>query len=128
MDDKDIPQLIGPKGHVGVVHFDVGRFTDINPPSYFFEQQDVLETGFARNKGAGSRLLIAHYIGHAVRLARRSLHVERVVCASEVDVPGEKIANLGLLGGTCDFIVGTVAGQSNFGNSSISLVSNLQRI
>jgi hypothetical protein len=50
LDDKDIPQLIGPKGHVGVVRFDVRRFTNINPPSYFFEQQDVLETGFARNK------------------------------------------------------------------------------
>lgn len=100
------------------MRFDVGRFTHINPPTYFFEQQDVLETGFTRNKDAGSRLLIAHYLGHAVRLARRNLHAERVVCASEVDVPGEKIAKVGLLGGMCDFIVGTVAGQSNFGNSS----------
>ena len=54
--------------------------------------------------------------------------MERVVGASDVNVPGEKIAKVGLLGGTCDFIVGTVAGQSNFGNSSIFLVSNLQRV
>ena len=32
--------------------------------------------------------------------------MERVVCASVVDVSGEKIAKVWLLGGTCDFIVG----------------------
>ena len=54
--------------------------------------------------------------------------MERVVHASEVHVSGETIANAGTLGGTYDFIVGTAAGQCKFCDSSIFLVSNIQRV
>ena len=85
---------------------------------------DIIETCFSRDKEAGCRLVITHYIGHAISLARR-MTAGRIVCSSEVDIPGERVDPLGFLSGTCDFIVGSAAGESDFGNTTIVLFFNL---
>jgi hypothetical protein len=80
---------------------------------------------FEGEKEAGCRLIIAHYIGHAIHLARRLTAGGRIVCSPEVDIPAERIESLGMLSGTCDFIIGAAAGVSDMGNTAIFLLSNL---
>jgi len=117
--------LIGRKGHVGNVLFNVSGYESIMPPPWFYSQLDIIETCFSREKEAGCRLIIAHYIGHAIHLAKRLTAGGRIVCSSEVEIPAESIEPLGMLSGVCDFIVGAAAGESNFGNTAIFLLSNL---
>ena len=83
---------------------------------------DDLETTILRGKEAGNRVIIAHYISHAIKMARRQFHLSRLACDSEKDVSVEDIPNIGCISGTLDFAIGIIEGNGPLGSfSSFSL-------
>jgi hypothetical protein len=98
----------------GTIVFEKARF-QASPPDYFILQlHDLLGTGL-RDKDANVRLLIGHYLSHAVKEARRQFQMPRIAFASELDVPGEIIDNVGIVSGTLDFVCANVAGKGSLG-------------
>jgi hypothetical protein len=114
LETKDIEFLLGPGGNVGRICYDNSR-NPINPPEFFLPQLDILETTLTRDKEAGNRVIIAHYLTHAIKLARKEFNLQRLACSSEVDVPAEQIPDVGYLSGTLDFVIATIKGQGRVG-------------
>lgn len=105
---------MGPGGNVGKICYDNSQ-NPINPPDFFLTQLDILETTLTRDKEAGNRVIIAHYLTHAIKLARIEFDLKRLACSSEVDVPAEQIPDVGYLSGTLDFVIATIKGQGRVG-------------
>jgi len=100
----------------GTIVFEKTMF-QASPPNYFILQlHDLLGTGL-RDKEANVRLLIGHYLTHAVKEARRQFQKPRIAFASELDVPGEIVENVGIVSGTLDFVCANVAGEGSLGTS-----------
>lgn len=76
-----------------------------------------------RGKEAGNRVIIAHYISHAIKMARQQFHLNRLACDLEKDVSVEHIPNVGYLSGTLDFAIGIVEGNGPLGTSSCFFLS-----
>lgn len=115
---KDIPSLHS--GRKGIIEFNEDVFNayfKANPPEYFHAQLRDLTITATRDKEAGSRLLIGHYICHAVLLARREFGLHRLVLNIEVEVEAVEVPNLGWLTGTLDFATSLVAGEGDLGIS-----------
>jgi hypothetical protein len=106
--------LLGPGGYAGRVVFDSSRIP-INPPQHFHDQLQVLELTLTREKEAANRIIIAHFICHAIMLTRHQFGAERVVCASDLEVPGELISNVGFVLGTLDFAIVKLKGRGKIG-------------
>jgi hypothetical protein len=113
---------MGPGGYVGRICYDNSR-NPINLPPYFHSQLDDFETTLTRDKEAGNRVIIAHYLTHAIKIARQQYKLNRIVCSSEVEVSGEQIPNVGHLSGTLDFVVGTIKGRGGLGSSDFISIS-----
>jgi hypothetical protein len=79
---------------------------------------DDPETTLLKGKGAGNRVIIAHYICHAIKIAKQQFHLNRLVCDLEKEVSAEFIPNIGYLSGTLDFAIGVVEGIGPMGTSS----------
>jgi len=113
---KDIEDLHC--GWHGSITFDDNLFEqciNISPPEYFHTQLRDLIITVTRDKEAGSRLLIGHYMCHAVLIARGALGKPRLVLNSEVEVEAVEVPKLGRLGGTLDFVTSIVAGDGIVG-------------
>jgi hypothetical protein len=90
-------------GVVGDVIFDPTRF-QVEPPDYFeLQLLDLLETAL-RDKEANVRLIIGHYISHAVKQARKQFALPKLAFASKFDVTPEIIPNVGIVSGALDFV------------------------
>jgi hypothetical protein len=100
---------------VGEIHYDPSKFP-ITPMDFFLPQLELLETSLTRDKEAGNRVLIAHYLCHTTKLCRRDFGLPRLACASEVDIPAEEIPDIGFLSGTLDFAIAKVKGHGRIGN------------
>ena len=86
---------------------------EIEPPSYFHEYlYDALDI-ITRDKEAGSRLIIAHYLLCAIKAARRYHNLPRLGLHSEVELKGEDIAGVGFLHGVVDFLVASIKGTGS---------------
>ena len=114
LETKDIKYLMGPGGYVGRICYDNSR-NPINAPDFFLRQLDILETTLTRDKETGNKVVIAHYLTHAIKLARKEFDLNRLACSSEVDVPAEQIPGIGYLSGTLDFVIATIKGQGRVG-------------
>ena len=111
---KDIKYLMGPGVRVGRICYDDSR-NHIDPPDFFLPQLDIFETTLTRDHETGNRVIIAHYLTHAMKLARKEFGLNRLVCCSEVDVTAEQIPDIGYLDGTLDFVIATMAGKGRVG-------------
>jgi hypothetical protein len=109
--------LLGPVGQKGRICYDKSK-NPISVSPYFHAQLDDLETTILRGKEAGNRVIIAHYISHAIKMARQQFHLNRLACDSEKDVSAEHIPNVGYLSGILDFVIGIVEGNGALGISS----------
>jgi hypothetical protein len=86
-----------------------------NPPDYFHTQLRDLTITATREKEAGARLLIGHYMCHAVLLARREFGLHRLALHSEVEIDAVEVPKLGWLTGTLDFATSLVMGDGSIG-------------
>ena len=68
-----------------------------------------------RDKEAGNRVIIAHFLITAIKIARQEFNMPRLALHSEVDVKGETIPEVGLIHGILDFVAASVTGQGSFG-------------
>ena len=81
----------------GKIKFDSSKFTP-KPHDYFHYQLDDLTASATRDKQAVSRLLIGHYLCHALKLSRDLFQMPRLVFHSEVDIELRDVGELGWLG------------------------------
>ena len=109
--------LLGSVGQKGKICYDKSK-NPISVSTYFHAQLDDLETTLLRGKEAGNRMIIAHYVSHAIKMARAQFQLNRLACDSEKDISAEHIPNIGHLSGTLDFAIGIVEGNGPLGGSS----------
>jgi hypothetical protein len=98
-----------PKGLHGPVNFNP-QMLPREWPEEFFTGLDLLRGTLSRVVEAGCRPVIAWYLVHAVSCAQRIFGDPRLAVHSEVRVPSVPIPNIGLLGGTLDFLTADVEG------------------
>ena len=113
-------------GRGGTIRFD-GSLFSVVPPEYFDAQLKDLTVTVSRDKDTGARLLIGHYLVHAVLLARSQFGLDRLVVSSEVEVEPEEVPNLGYLSGNLDFTTCVVTGAGKLGMVSSFLMFNAFR-
>jgi hypothetical protein len=98
-----------PKGIAGPVNFNP-QMLPREWPEEFFATLDLLRDTLSREFEAGCRPVIALYLAQAVRCARRIFNDPRLAVHSEVQVPSVQIPDVGLVGGTLDFLTADVEG------------------
>jgi hypothetical protein len=98
-----------PKGLAGPVNFNP-QMLPRGWPEEFFTALDLLRDTLSREVEAGCRPVIALYLAQAVRCARRVFGDPRLAVHSEVRVPSVQIPDVGLVGGTLDFLTADVHG------------------
>jgi hypothetical protein len=106
--------VMGPGGHVGRICCDNCR-NRINSPDFFLPQLDIFETTLTRDKEIDNRVIIAHYLTHAVKLARKEFGLNRLVCSYEIEAPEEQIPDIGYLASTLDLVIATMTGKRRVG-------------
>lgn len=116
MGQEDIPFLLGPVGQKGIIQYDETK-NPITVPTYFHTQLEDFEMSLLRGKEAGNRVIIAHYISHAIKIAKKQFQLNRLVCDLENEVTAEYIPNIGYLSGTLDFVIGLAEGDGSMGIS-----------
>lgn len=109
-------------GTKGTIKFNQELFA-VKPPDYFHKQLRDLTITATRDKEAGTRLLIGHYLCHAVIQAREIFSLDRLVFNAEVDVEPEQIPHFGWLTGILDFATYIVKGEGKVGKISHVLQS-----
>jgi hypothetical protein len=98
-----------PKGLNGPINFNP-QMLPREWPEEIFTGLDLLRDTLSREVEAGCRPVIAWYLTQAVRCARRVFGDLRLAVHSGVDVPSVLIPNVGLVGGTLDFLTTDVKG------------------
>jgi hypothetical protein len=104
------------EGFAGTVVHDSALFT-ARPPDYFYNQLKDLSLSATREKEAGARLFIGHYLCHAIKEARRVYGLDRLVFYSEAEIDAQEVGSLGWLSGITDFAVATARGPGKIDNS-----------
>lgn len=80
-------------------------------PEYFYTQLEDFRSSLIRQTEAGNRVIIAHFVCHAINIARIQFNLPRLALASKVDVPGEAIPDIGFMSGTLDFATESIKGN-----------------
>jgi hypothetical protein len=106
---------LGPASQKGKICYDKTK-NPISLSPYFHAQLDDIEMILLRGKEAG-RVIIAHYISHAIKMARQQFQLDRFACNSEKGASAQHIPNIGYLSGTLDFAIGIVAQNDPLGSS-----------
>ena len=76
---------------------------------------NVLRRTISRQLEAGCRPIIAYFLAFAVEAARKIFNNERLAVHSEVQIPNIQIPQVGLVGGTLDFMTVRVIGDASMG-------------
>jgi hypothetical protein len=113
--DRDI---IVPKGYAGKIHFNT-FLLPTNFPDEFFTVLDILRGTLSREFDAGCHPIIATFLAFAVDSARRIFNNERLTIHSQVPVPNVQIPDVGLVGGTLDFMTARVIGEAPMGKCPV---------
>jgi hypothetical protein len=100
------------KGLVGPVNFNP-QMLPREWPEEFFTGLHLLRDTLSRQVEAGCRPVIAWYLAQAVCCARRIFGDPRLAVHSEVRVPSVPIPDVGLVGGTLDFLTADVEGEAS---------------
>ena len=112
MGAKDIPLLTS--GTIGKIVIDT-TINKVSPPEYFYLQLDDILSTCTRDKEVATRLIIAHFLVHAVLLARIKFHMLRLALHQEVSVDEQIIPSIGHLSGDLDFVSATIRGIGDLG-------------
>lgn len=116
MGQEDIQFLLRPVGRKGIIQYDETK-NPITVPTYFHSQLEDFDRSLLRGKEAGNRVIIAHYISHAIKIAKKQFQLNKLVYDLEKEVTAEHIPNIGYLSGTLDFVIGLVEGDGSLGSS-----------
>ena len=92
--------------------YDAAHFS-VTPPAYFHDQLRDYSLNFARDKEAGTRLIISHYVSHAVTQAKAYFDLPNLVSFPEYHVGPEDIPNVGWIHGNLDFAISSVVLDKN---------------
>jgi hypothetical protein len=106
-----------PKGCGGEIEVNV-RSLKTDWPSDFFTSLSIFRSTLSRQYEAGCRPIIALFLAYAVTSARSRFGADRLVVHSEIQVPNVQIPNVGLVGGTVDFITAPTLGKARMRNTS----------
>jgi hypothetical protein len=98
-----------PKGLTGPINFNP-QMLPREWPEEFFTGLNLLRDTLSREVEAGCRPVIAWYLAQAVGCARRIFGDPRLAVHSKVRVPSVPIPDVGLVGGTLDFLTADVEG------------------
>ena len=66
----------------------------VSPSPYFHEPLRDYSLSFARDKQAGTRLLISHYISHAIIQVKTHFNLSNIVSFPEYHIGPEEIPNM----------------------------------
>ena len=113
-----------PSGTLGEVHYNPSQ-NPITPADYFYSQLLDYLSIVSRAKESGCRIITAHYMTHAVKIARQKYELPRLIILSEHPVSGEHIPDVGVLSGVLDFIYGTTLGEGNASFGNLLVISSL---
>ena len=112
-DDQD---KMVPNGFAGPIQINAAALPN-NFPHQFHFSLDILRRTLSRNVEAGCRPIISYFLAYAVDKARELYNRERLVVHSEVPIPNIQIPEVGLVGGTLDFMTAEIIGQAPMGNT-----------
>jgi len=112
-EDKMVPK--GFAGHIRVNSSAVPK----NFPHEFHFGLNVLRRTLSRKTEAGCRPIISYFLAFAVDKARDLFSYERLVVHSEIPIPSVQIPEVGLVGGTLDFMTAEIVGDAPMGNTLI---------
>jgi len=104
-----------PKGFAGKIYINSSAIPR-DFPEEFHVVLAVLRRTLSRELDAGCRPIIANFLAFAVDRAREMFKQERLVVHSEVPIPNVQIPEVGLVGGTLDFMTADIVGQAPMGN------------
>jgi len=112
-----------PRGYAGKINVNTTLLpTDF--PAEFFPVLKILRRTISREVEAGCRPIIAYFLSFAVDAARTLFKNERLAIHSEIPIPNVQIPEVGLVGGTLDFMTARVIGEGPMGKFFIFLTSN----
>jgi hypothetical protein len=81
-------------------------------PAEFYSVLKVLRRTISREIGAGCRPIIAYFLSFAVaRLCANIIQQWTAYVHSEIPIPNVQIPDVGLVGGTLDFMTASVIGE-----------------
>ena len=80
----------------------------VTPPAYFHDQLRDYSLNFARDKEAGTRLVISHYVSHAVTQLKALFNLPNLVSFPEYHIGPEVIPIVGWIHGILDFAISRV--------------------
>jgi len=104
-----------PKGFAGKIHINLSAIPNDFPEEFHFVLA-VLRRTLSRQVEAGCRPIIAYFLSFAVDRAREMFKDERLVVHSEVPIPNVQIPEVGLVGGTLDFMTADIVGEAPMGS------------
>ena len=96
----------------GTMVYNAAHFS-ATPPAYFHDQLRDYSLNFARDKEAGTRLVISHYVSHAVTQAKAHFGLPNLVSFPEYHIGPEDIPNVGWIHGILDFAISSVVIEDN---------------
>jgi hypothetical protein len=105
---------IVPKSYAGAIHFNLSPLP-ADVPTEFFHVLNVLRRTLSRQLEAGCRPIIAYFLAFAADSARQIFNNERLAVHSEIQIPNIQIPEVGLVGGTLDFMTARVIGDAPMG-------------
>ena len=76
---------------------------------------------------AGCRPIISYFLAFAVDNARELFNYERLVVHSEIPIPSVQIPEVGLVGGTFDFMTAEIVGDAPMGKKVDLSTANFGR-
>jgi hypothetical protein len=115
---------LAPSGTLGDIHYNPSQ-NKITPADYFYPQLLDYLSIVSREKESGCRIITAHYMTHAVKIARAQYELPRLIILSEHPISGEHVPNVGVLSGVLDFACGTTLGEGKAPFGILLLVSSL---
>ena len=107
-----------PRGYAGKINVN----PDLLPsdfPSEFSPVLQILRRTISREVEAGCRPIIAYFLSFAVDAARRLFRNDRLTLHSAIPIPNVQIPDVGLVGGTLDFMTASVIGEGPMSKFSI---------
>lgn len=75
---------------------------------YFDSQLRDLNLIFSRDKEAGTRIIISHYVCHAVKVAKKIAESPNIAAFAEYGLSPCEIPNVGYVHGSLDYAVANV--------------------
>src|SRR5436305_11906240 len=114
---------IDPKGYAGKIRIN-GNQLPKEYPSEISLVLSLLRRTLSREVEAGCRPIIALFLAAAVDRARLMFSNERLAVHSETPIPTIQIPDVGLVGGTLDFMTAKVIGEGPMGELFILPISD----